>query len=272
MSDIKLDLYGTWQHLGVDDFRADRASRRFRVTGLDNNNQSIGKALRLALDTAGLWHHSTIYGVTTSNTRLPLHYIEAHRVGLHVYGRLVYKRGRVTGGLDDPITGLGNTQGFKKFERFYRETEDENGDPAFDAFGLPAGAMYEMSPEMLRTEKRGPRGYMREASYLRLLINTVLPFDPLFVVSDAMGKTNSDAVTFGAGVFAANTILFEHPDIQASTDSQGLFFEVTYNFLLRTPGFWRQVARFEDVGGSPEWTTRAQRIYEPFPFAGQFPL
>jgi hypothetical protein len=270
---VKLDLHGSIQQQGFTSLRHDYAVRRCIVRGLNNDNDSLGVAIRRCFQDpdVGLFHHNLYL--------LPLTKVRAVKWGPHkAKVQLIYQRNRFS---TPPIPAVDTASTYGAYEYvpvFRIPFFPQNPETQLYDKGLPAGDWHKLADPNNR--EKPPIAYRFRRPVVRIVYNTVLSFNPFAMVEQYLNKINSEPLKIGNVQFVANTLRFDYPNSEAgqifkgsgigTLPRPGQTFAVQYQFTANPDGHYRQYAYWDNDLGT--WDTQNILGYEATEFvASDFP-
>lgn len=270
MPTVKLDIIGTSQtnsSLAVINNRYDRAIRRAIVTDLTVADgagnpillhQRLNEAIDAAAQAAGVIH--------PQNPTLPLQRVRGTLFGhKKALVTLFYRREPTVIDIIDPIQTA-------EFRTAYEPVAVYREPTSFDGIGqnnsgLPAGAMSNMSDELLADPERRPEHWIWQRPVIRIWARVILLTNPIVEVADVTGTTNSKAIEFSNKLFPENSIRFDGVDVEVSSPGgQGgnQSFDCWYKFTALSGGHqWLcETPEYTGIaGGGGSWDTMIAPCY-----------
>lgn len=272
MADIILDLHGSIQQQGITSLRHDYAVRNALVTNLDNSaaGTDLGVAILRSFNEVGLFHQSL--------HAMPLTKIRAVKWGKDkARVQLIYQRGRFG---QPPITALNTASTYRSHEFIpvYRLpfVITSLGMPRY-ADGIPDGDWHKLAEPTDKTTP--PIAYRFKRPVVRLVYNTVLPFNPFADTEQHLNKVNQSTVQFGLVMFPAGTLRFDGVNAESSQFNAGSgiggaestpIYDVQYEFTGNPQGHFQQYVYWDAIASI--WKTENVLGHEESPFdPGDFP-
>ncbi len=276
---VKYDLLQSTQTLGVQDYRADRAVRRWYAEGITNTTLGIGEAIEFIRNDPSVAFHQ-------SNLSLPIWTIHGERYGPESARGYIYYAHR----------------GFSTLNQFGHSIADfETANWSVDWFRMPmtasgapdpagAGAFFPGSPggapngairfndgtfaDTVGDSEILPRAWTWIQSGVRVYVPRTLTFNPLFNTAPLQDHINNNTFSIGSMTFAPYTLLYEGIRAKWSVTSAGSLptWSAIYTFLHMPRGFLSQNAHFDESQFGGVWVTTTSISHPAAQFTvGSFP-
>lgn len=293
MPTVKLDIWDREDSeltTGISNFLLDNGTRRVVVTDVTSNHVlGYGEATLAVIDTLRL-EGGTAPGQPIFhpvNPSLPCARIQLRRFGPHEFkGFVRYDKRQTTSLPHAPgIPFVNMTRGFwstqwVRMGNQFGTSGIPNGYPSGMIPSVPPNSAAETNPDVI------PRPRQREISVavIRMMIPTVLNFNPAGQVSGAKNKVNANGLQYDGITFPTGTVRFDGLYVKGeyTVATNSTKYKVVYEFTLSPSGFFTQDVFFGEgfsligahvlpSGGPAQWRTITHPAHEMTDFP-QFPI